>query len=189
MSTTFDGSGATKNQGSMTRTVCQKTLRVSHADKRALVTTRHNTAFNAKKVGEELATLAKGFADYKAIGDAMAQTEMAAAEVSEFFKTLLDIPFDAKKDDVSTRKLNQFADLNRAYRTTSTETDAGTVWTALNAITRYVDHDRSARTDGGTVTEDHARFASAQFGSGDTMKGKAMELLLPRVKDRVLIAA
>jgi phage/plasmid-like protein (TIGR03299 family) len=35
MSTTFDGSGATINQCTMTRVVCQNTLRMAHADKRA----------------------------------------------------------------------------------------------------------------------------------------------------------
>jgi hypothetical protein len=33
------------------------------------------------------------------------------------------------------------------------------------------------------------QFVSAQFGSGADVKGKAMELLLPRIKDLVLIDA
>jgi hypothetical protein len=53
----------------------------------------------------------------------------------------------------------------------------------LQAITRYVDHDRAAQ--GGQV----GQFASAQFGSGDALKGKALNLLVPLVKDKVAIAA
>jgi hypothetical protein len=45
--------------------------------------------------------------------------------------------------------------------------------------------DRSARGD----NEGEARFASAQFGTGNVMKGQAMQLLMPRIKDKVLIAA
>lgn len=188
MSTTFDGSGATINQCSMTRTVCQNTLRISHADTRAQIKTRHSTKFDAAKVGKELAQLAQGFAQYKAIGDAMAQVEMSATQISEFFKTMLEIPFDAKKEDVSSRKMNQFSDLSRAYSTSVKEgAEKNSVWAALQAITRYADHDRSVQK--GDQSETVARFASAQFGSGDQLKGKAMDILMPLIKDKVLIAA
>jgi phage/plasmid-like protein (TIGR03299 family) len=188
MSTTFDGSGATINQCSMTRVVCQNTLRIAHADTRAAIKTRHSTRFDAAKVGKELAQLAQGFAQYKAIGDAMAQVEMSAQQISEFFKTMLEIPFDAKKEDVSARKMNQFSDLSRAYSTSVREgAEKNSVWSALQAITRYADHDRSVVK--GDQSETTARFASAQFGAGDQLKGKAMGILMPLIKDRVPVAA
>jgi len=188
MSTTFDGSGATINQCTATRVVCQNTLRIAHSDQSAAIKTRHSTRFDAAKVGRELAQLAQGFAQYKAIGDAMAQTEMSATQISDFFKTILEIPFDAKKDDVSSRKMNQFADLSRAYSTSVREgAEKGSVWSALQAVTRYADHDRSVQK--GDQSETVARFASAQFGTGDAIKGKAMNLLLPMIKDRVPVAA
>jgi len=186
MSTTFDGSGATINQCTMTRVVCQNTLRIAHADARAVIRTRHSTKFDAAKVGRELAQLAQGFAQYKNIGDAMATVEMSAQQVSSFFKQVLEIPFDAKKEDVSGRKMNQFADLSRAYSTSVREgAAANTPWAALQAITRYCDHDRSVKA--GQVGEQAARFQSAQFGSGDAMKGKALGLLMPLIKDKVAV--
>jgi len=188
MSTTYDASGATINQCTATRTVCQNTLRIAHGDTRAQIKTRHSTRFDAAKVGRELAQLAQGFAQFKMIGDAMASTEMSAKQVSDFFKSVLDIPFDAKQDDISTRKVNQFRDLSRAYKTSVQEgAEKDSVWAALQAITRYADHDRSVVK--GSQSEDVARFSSAQFGTGDQIKGKAMGLLLPMVKDKVLIAA
>jgi len=188
MSTTFDGSGATINQCTATRVVCQNTLRIAHGDSRAAIKTRHSTKFDAAKVGRELAQLAQGFAQFKQIGDAMASVEMSAQQISEFFKTILEIPFDAKKDDVSSRKMNQFADLSRAYSTSVREgAEKNSVWSALQAVTRYADHDRSVQK--GDQSETVARFSSAQFGTGDAIKGKAMGLLLPLVKDKVLIAA
>lgn len=188
MSTTFDGSGATINQCTMTRVVCQNTLRMAHADTRAVIRTRHSTRFDAAKVGRELAQLASGFEQYKRIGDAMAQVEMTGEQVSRFFKECLDIPFDAKPDDISSRKLNQFNDLRRTYRQSVNEGAADkTPWAALQAITRYCDHDRSVQK--GDTTESIARFRSAQFGSGDQLKGKALGLLLPMIKDKVLIPA
>jgi phage/plasmid-like protein (TIGR03299 family) len=188
MSTTYDASGSTINQCTATRVVCQNTLRIAHGDARAAIKTRHSTRFDAAKVGRELAQLAQGFAQFKAIGDAMAQTEMSKEQVSNFFKECLEIPFDAKKEDVSSRKMNQFSDLTAAYRKSVSEGAAtGSAWAALQAITRYADHDRSVQK--GDLPESVARFASAQFGTGDQIKGKAMGLLMPLIKDKVLIAA
>ena len=190
MSTSFDTTAATINQATMTRVVCRNTLRMAHSDKRAMIKTRHSTRFNGKQVAKELAQVAQSFADYKLLGDAMAQAEMTREDVSRFFKEVLEIPFDAKREDVSTRKMNQFSDLSRAYTQTKGErnTAQDDVWTALQAVTRYVDHDRSTRA--ASVGNDIvARFDSGTFGSGDALKGKAMEILLPRVRDKVLVAA
>lgn len=187
MTTTFDGSGATINQGTMTRVVCNNTLNVALSDNRSVVRTRHSATFDAKKVGDELARIAQGFATYKAMGDAMAANSMAADEVSTFFKQVLSIPEEIKWEDVSTRKQNQFDALRAAYTTTSSETKAGTAWAALNAITRYVDHDRSVQK--GDVGVDTSRFVSANFGSGANLKAKAVDLLMPRIQDKIPIAA
>src|SRR5215831_11681066 len=184
MSTTFDGTGSTINQATMTRVVCNNTLNAAHFDKRAVIRTRHNTAFKADAVAKELAKVAEGFAQFKTIGDALAQAVMAKEAVADFFKDCLDIPHDAKSDEISARKRNQYAELAAAYqRSVSEGAGPGTAWAALQAVTRYVDHDRSTR--GGNGGEDEARFTSATFGSGDALKGKAMGLLLPRIKDRV----
>ena len=178
MSTTFDGSGSTINQGTMIRTVCRNTLRASLSDKRAVIRTRHNTAFNPKRVAEELATIAQSFQAYKAMGDALAQANMTHQEIHEYFLTLLDVPKDAKRDDMSSRKVNQYSAMAKAYQTTVAEGATG-AWAALNAITRYVDHDRTNGTD-------ERVLASSQFGSGDALKAQAVELLMPRIRDMQL---
>lgn len=187
MSTTFDASQATRNQMTTTRVVCNNTIRVAWADRHgAIVTTRHNTKFDAKKVAEELAQLAQSVKRFKEIGDAMAGVYMSQAEVSAFFKAALDIDPAAKQEEISSRKFNQFKALTQAFKTTRRERSAAEgspidVWTALQAITRYVDHDRvSINGDGG-----EKQFLSAQFGSGDNLKGKAMELLMPRIAEKV----
>jgi hypothetical protein len=105
---------------------------------------------------------------------------MAKDAVSAFFKTCLDIPLEARAEELSTRKLNQFGDLSAAY-TQSVKEGAikGSAWAALQAITRYADHNRAVRGNG--LPESLARFNSAQFGSGDLLKGRALDLLLPLV--------
>lgn len=187
MTTTFDGSGATINKATMTRVVCNNTLDAALADKKALIRTRHNTRFDAARVGRELATIAAGFEHYKTMAEGMVQIQQSAADVSAFFKQILEIPFDAKQDDISGRKMGQFQALSNAYRETVAEgTPSGTAWTALNAITRWVDHDRSTR---GGANQDEARVLSANFGSGSQLKAKAVGILMPELRQPVLIAA
>ena len=193
MSTSFDASQATRNEATMTRVVCRNTLRAAHMSAKAMVKTRHNTRFNGAQVARELGQIAQSFAEFKAMGDAMAAQAMTRDSVQSFFATLLGVAPDAKAADISTRTKNIAHDLAASYRRTQSErnTQRDDVWTALQAVTRYVDHDRSVRN---AVNETVGRFDSGTFGSGDQMKGKAMELLLPLVdpslfRDRVLIPA
>ena len=126
MTTTFDGTGSTINRATMTRVVCNNTLDCALADKqKSLVRTRHRTKFNPDRVAAELATIAQGFEAYKAMGDAMAGVAMTNEQLSRYFKAVLDIPFDAKAEDVSTRKKNQFADLAQRVRRDGARGHAG----------------------------------------------------------------
>lgn len=188
MTTTFDGSGSTINQGTETRAVCDNTLRAALFDTRSVVKTRHNTTFNAARVGRELARIAQGFEQYKAMGDAMAQVHLKKEDIAKLFKVVLDIPFDTPKEDISSRKINQYEELKAAYATTVGEgTEPGTAWTALNAVTRYVDNDRSTR---GGASADEARFLSSQFGSGSLLKSKAVNFLTEEfMSDEQLLAS
>jgi phage/plasmid-like protein (TIGR03299 family) len=186
--TGFDGTLATHIYMTMVRAVCSNTLAAGW-DPSAMVTVRHNKMFDPKAAREQLAKLASQVDLYKAVGDALAANEMARTEVSTLFKSLLDIKLDAKKEDLSTRKANQFDAMARAYETTVHEgAERGKAWAALQAVTRYVDHDRTSRGGNGE-SEGEKRFASAQFGTGDALKGRAMALLLPRIKDKVAISA
>ncbi len=177
MTTTFDGTGSTINKATMTRVVCNNTLDAALAGgKGGTIKTRHNTKFDPEVVSKQLGNIVQSINAYKAMGDAMVEMEMSKDVVSKYFKRLLDIPFEAKEDDISTRKLNMFEDLNQAYKATVNEgTAVDTAWCALNAVTRYVDHSRTIRTGAGCA--DETRFLSSQMGSGATMKEKAVTLL------------
>ena len=176
MTTSFDGSASTINQMTMTRVVCNNTLNVALTDKRAAIKTRHSSAFDAAKVGRELAGLAESVQGYTAMAQAMAANHMSHRQVSDLFKQLLAIPFDADKEDISTKKLNVFHALGESYAATVAEgTELGTAWTVLNAVTRFVDHERATR---GGASPVEARVLSAQFGSGAALKAQAHRLLL-----------
>lgn len=187
LSTTFDSSAATRAQAHVTRPVCDNTIAMAHAESDgAVVSVRHNTRFNRETVAKQLAGLVTSTNRYKVMGDAMATVMLSKQQVSEMFKTLLEIPFDAKETDISTRKANQFRALSTAFGVTRRERNLPNdapidAWTMLQAITRYVDHDRvSINGDNG-----EKQFLSANFGSGDSLKGKAMALLVPLIKDKI----
>lgn len=189
MTTTFDGSGSTINKGTMTRVVCNNTLDAALSDSRATIRTRHNTKFNAVRVGDELAAIATGFSQYKAMAEAMVQVQMTALDVRRFFEACLDIPADQKPADLSGRKREKLRTIDQAYSETLREgTKPNCAWSALNAITRYVDHDKTTR---GGDSPAEARVLSANFGSGSQLKSKAVDLLLPNWTPRakVLVAA
>src|SRR5580698_5453145 len=193
MSTSFDASQATRNEATLTRVVCANTLRAAHMNAKALIKTRHNTRFDGRQVHNELGQIAQSFVEFKTMGDAMAQTEMSKRDVETFFMSLLGIPVDAKVSDISTRTKNIAADLGASYRRTQSErgTERNDVWTALQSVTRYVDHDRTVRN---APNDTVGRFDSGTFGSGDAMKGKALNLLFPLIdpllfRDKVLIPA
>lgn len=176
MTTAYDGTMSTINRATMTRVVCHNTMNAALADKqKSVVRTRHSTRFDAKRVGEELGAIINGFDAYKAMGDAMALKHLDDNKIVNMFRTMLDIKPEETSKDLSTRKLNQFDNLTRCYEQTCRETDKGTAWSALNAVTRYVDHDRSTRGTGNSA--DESRFISAQFGAGAAMKQKAVEYL------------
>jgi phage/plasmid-like protein (TIGR03299 family) len=180
MTTSLDGTMATINQATVTRVVCQNTLKVATSDNRAVVKTTHRSQFDGDAVARELAEIAQSYDTFKSMGDAMALHHMTEREISNFFKTILNIPKDDDMDDISTRKLNQFESMVQAYsKSVSEGAEKGTAWAALQGVTRYIDHNRSVRSKGEAV--ETARFNSAQFGDGAKIKDKAFKLLMPLV--------
>lgn len=191
--TSFDSSGASLYSASMTRSVCANTVAAALGSAAGTIRVRHNTKFDKARASKELAAILQSVTRFKVVGDAMAQTHIAAEAVAAYFRSVLDIPLNVTItekdgrlvcDDLSTKKLNQYDALRNAYSATLQEgTEKLTAWSAFNAVTRYVDHARAAR--GGDGNKDLARFMSAQFGSGAALKTKAYDLLLPLIKDKI----
>lgn len=176
MSTTYDASAPTTASLALIRAICDNTLAAALGDGRAMIKIRHNSKFNPDTAAQDLASIAQGVEAYKAVGDAMAAFEVTKEQASRFFRECLDIPFEAKIEDVSARKINQFYALNDAYKTSVAEgAPKLSAWALLQGLTRYVDHDRSTRNAG--ASEVNKRFQSAQFGSGAALKSQGMDIL------------
>ena len=185
-STSYDATMASRFEATTIRVVCNNTLRAAWADAEAVIKVTHRSKLNADRVREQLAKVVASFDKFKAMGDAMASVTLSQQECATFIRNLLDIPLDAPSKDIKTRMKNIVSDLERDINITLRERNTRDVdaWCLLNGVTRYVDHDRSVRTDGGARDEVAARFDAATFGAGDAMKGKAIQLLMPIVKAR-----
>ena len=178
LSTSFDTTQATRVQGTTVNVVCNNTMRAAWADTSAIVKRNHNAKFDATEIAAELATIAASTERYKVIGDALATVAVTEEFNKQLFKTLLGIPLEAKKEDIATRTLNNYAQLWTDYRKSADERgQSNDAFTALNAVTRYVDHSKTVQ--GGD------RVSSATFGAGDRFKGRALGLLMPLIQDKV----
>jgi phage/plasmid-like protein (TIGR03299 family) len=183
LTTAFDGTSATKAAATMTRVVCRNTLRLALSqDKGAQISVSHRSKFDDARralAAKQLADIAQGFEQFKAMGDALAGVQMSKAEVESFFRKLADIPETADMaNDVSAKRRNTLARLYDALGVTLGERGEVTVsrFAALQAVTRFVDHDRNTR-GGDESTPAGNRLYAAQFGDGARMKGDALALL------------
>lgn len=183
MATSYDATMATLLRGTSVCVVCANTLHMSQVENAAsTLRIRHNTKFagyQRDRAAENFAELLKGFEAFKSMGDAMAQVKVTAAQASAFFKAVLDIDANAKADEISTRKKNQFDSLCDSLKFANRAESANapmTQFALLQAVTRYVDHERSANNNA-AFGKDDARVYSAQFGSGAALKTKAVSLL------------
>lgn len=193
MTTSMDGSGSTLARGLMTRVVCNNTLDAGIAEKdKSVIRVRHSTKFDAERAGKELAVIVQSFAKYKAMGEAMARVHLQESDLSKFFKASLDIDLKDKLEDLSTKKQNDFRELFNCYKVGINQEglDKGTGYAAMQAITRYVDHNKTVRGGDGTPQAQHEqRLLSANFGgSGALMKQKAVAYL-DEMSDGALLAA
>lgn len=185
MTTSFDGSGATVNRGCVTRVVCNNTLDAALGETSpTTVRTRHNTAWDAEKVGNELAAIVASFHSFKAMGEAMARVHWSNDQVSRLFKSVLSIDPAAQPADVSKAKMNKFEELVACYHTGVRHEglQANTPWAAIQGITRYADHARTGMrgTDGTADGLADMRFASGVVdatGFGSRMKASAIRII------------
>lgn len=180
--TSFDGSMATIERATSVCVVCDNTLGYSNQqDGASQIKITHRSQFQGDKrdaAAEKFARIVAQFEQFKVMGDALAQVQMSKDELNAFFRSMLDIPAGAARGDISARKINQYDDMIRSLQTANRAEASeapNTRFAALQAVTRYVDHERSTKKGADGV--EASRFYSSQFGSGAALKTRAVDLL------------
>jgi phage/plasmid-like protein (TIGR03299 family) len=187
ITTSFDGTLATRMVATPVRVVCNNTITAAlyQANReKAYISVRHNVDFSRPDVQRDAvdrfqAVIAE-FDAYKALGDALASHRFAKDKVDEFFANLTTAKTMVGKsaDERPTGRAKAALDrLQQSYTDTLSEgTEGGTAWAMLNGVTRYVDHNRTVRDTQGDGKEG-AQLYSSLIGSGAALKRDAVAML------------
>jgi phage/plasmid-like protein (TIGR03299 family) len=186
LSTSYDGSAATRAQYTDVRVVCNNTLTAADEEVGVgRVAVFHSTEFNADKVKDQLGIVASNFDRRMQAFRALAGRSVTKEAVDAYLVSLLGrVATAPAKTNAAGNWTDSFSDAvreSKAYKDVlalfegggkgSGMTGAsGTAWGLLNAVTEYVDHHSGRTAD--------SRLESAWFGRGASLKAKAFESAL-----------
>jgi len=175
--TSHDGSYSYQLRAIDERVVCNNTLDIALAERTKSSFKVRHTKNADTKVQDAHKALELITDDIKTV-EAKLQFLAGRKITKESLQIITDRLFPAKKDDDgknvdSTRRDNMLAAVLANFERNDGNAfpeQRGSAYNLLNAVTEYVDHDRSSR--GGMREE------SALFGSGNVLKTKAMEVIM-----------
>jgi len=172
--TGHDGSMAHRYSLCDERVVCKNTMKMALAEKGLAASIRHTKNANARLIDARAAM--NGIQDQVNTLSARMNVLAGRKMSREAMTSILDRLFPKTQKDhrqvSSSRRDNTLHDILRTYESNDGNAfpeQRGTAYNLLNAITNYTDHQRSSQNDG--------RAESALFGSGDTLKSRAFEVI------------
>lgn len=172
LSTSFDGSMATRAQFTSVRVVCNNTLQMAAADSKGAVKIPHSATFDATGAKIELGLIHGAWSTFEDQANALAQRKLTNKEAMALIMSVMEpgIKTEDEAAQMSTKRANQIKTVfdlyNYAGKGASLASSAGTAWGALNAVTEYVDHQMGHNVNN--------RFRSGQFGPGAALKNLAL---------------
>lgn len=180
LSTSFDGSMATRAQFTSVRVVCNNTLQLAAKDTKGAVIVPHSSTFDATGVKIDLGLIHGAFNTFEDQANELSQRKLTNEEAMKLLASIM-VPSTGKDDfseeTVSTKRMNQvlkvFDLYQHAGRGSNLASSAGTAWGLVNAVTEYVDHHAARNVNN--------RFRSGQFGPGAAMKQEAFTRALALV--------
>jgi phage/plasmid-like protein (TIGR03299 family) len=174
LSTSFDGSASTTGRFTTVRVVCNNTLTAANNNGKAPVNVSHRAMFNADAAKVTL-QVGDAFTKFQADAQRLAETGVSKEQAVEFFlKVFHNMTPSEVNDDNRAKVEKTIARLARHFTQgpgAELRSAKGTAWGLLNAVTFDLDHVCRAHSN-------ENRFASAQFGRGETIKERARDLAL-----------
>ena len=187
LSTSFDGSQATRAEFTSVRVVCNNTLRIaqSKGSSSGLVKIPHSSTFDARGTKIELGLINGAWGQFEEQATALADRKLSNKEAMNLLFEIMEPKLAAQlskgeKVELSTMRKNQITSVFELFQGRGMGSGLvaaqGTAWGMVNAVTQYVDHEITARGDA-----INNRFRSAQFGPGAQLKTTAFETALALV--------
>lgn len=177
----YDGETSTIGTYTATRVVCCNTLAMALGafkdDQRKAkgssgFSISHSKDFDIKWARQQASNLLEASQEFKAKAELLASAGIGGDDLLAYFIGLVGV--ENEKHELtpqSKAKVDKLVQLYKSGPGADLPTSRGTLWGALNAVTRFVDHEAPVRSAG-------SRFASGQFGPGAQLKNKALELAL-----------
>lgn len=164
-----DGSMASKFKPCRTRVVCQNTLTMALGEDLGALSITHRSRINWDNVRSWLSRERADFGLYGDVMATLAQIPIDADQAVDFSRELIAPDWKPEKGEKRPRSFNRFLD---TLQHGVGQREAGrNAYGLVNAVTRYVDHDKVARGQ-------DSRLNAAWFGAGASLKNQAMDLLL-----------
>lgn len=185
LSTSFDGSMATKAQFTSVRVVCNNTLSIATSAARSgagAVVVPHSSTFDATGAKVELGLIHGAWGKFEDEANALADRKLTNKEAMQLLFDIMEpkAALELAKGgavEISTKRRNQITSVFDLFQGrgmgASLVAASGTAWGMVNAITQYVDYDAGHNTNN--------RFRSGQFGPGAAMKQDAFAKALALV--------
>lgn len=173
LSTSCDKSLATTARFTSIRVVCNNTLSMATADRRDCVSFNHSRAFDHNLMKAKLGLAVESFGAFMEMGKFLQTQKLKQAQASEFVRQLVLNPMQLTDPDYEFTKHRGYAKIMNLFtdEAKGIELVGHTKWGMLNAVTEYFDHHLPARTD-------DARLNNTWFDTGNTLKAKAIQLLV-----------
>jgi phage/plasmid-like protein (TIGR03299 family) len=178
ISTSNDGTMATRIGFTSVRVVCNNTLTIALRDGKSHIKVSHATTFDPDKVIIDLGMVHQSFGDFKVKAGKLSQRKVSSKQA---LKILVDL-FEEKGADenkISTRNMGIITGVFNKWDGNGIGADLAsanhTAWGLLNAITEYSDHDYGRNANN--------RFKASQFGATAQLKEKALAYILEVTED------
>lgn len=185
LSTSFDGSMATRAQFTSVRVVCNNTLQMAAAETKGAIKIPHSTKFDATGVKIDLGILNGAFSHFEEQAQTLANARLSPREAMDLLLSIMEPETHAKikagadpqEVELSTKRRNQITTVFGLYQGlgmgSSFRSAQSTAWGLVNSVTEYVDHQMGHNANN--------RFRSAQFGPGADLKSLALSNALKLV--------
>lgn len=179
LSNSHDGSSALRMKFTPIRVVCSNTLSVALSDTSGFYAKHTRNVLQRASEAREVLGLAAQYYDIFATQvDRLVNARMTVIEVQDYLQKLYNFKEDVSYDDQDyrvTRAYENTLDLLN-HRTNRVGGMEGTKWAAYNAVTYYLDHERTVSGQDGYELD--RRLDSTWFGRGVELRQKAFNLLV-----------